>query len=1846
MAQDILVQQSAEISELNRLIRNYKADGPQRKTKKYLDDKVLTFNELFRVISENNKKLQSFYDENQPYFSEKTFEKIKQCFDSVMIDIYERLKVIQCSAGGSKDVQNEKPSVENPKKTDDTVVLPSAIVNIDDLDSTFENRNDSFENSIDGIEPNIQLVNNNISKNSANDILMLQRGELLELFSSARILRPDSSKGLVKAHIENISIGFGELRKLVFIRKSVGEEIDFDYNEFFQIYMELMGKLNDLLKSNSSLSSNAQFLLPSIKLPEFSGKPEDWKSFIALFDKIVHNNDKLDTEMKIEYLKTCVKNAAARLIGHLDPIAENYETCYSLLRKRYDNNREVVSNLLDKIFNLNKNKHENSDSLKAMHDTVFESLMAIRNLGITDSQLLDHLIIHILTKKLDVSTLIHYECQLQNNRDLQSLQSFLFYIENRFMALQAAGKCESTNSKFETAHNKFDKTNYKSVDSSFKKKCLFCEANHAIVDCQAFKKEEVQSRVDWVKNKKLCANCLSSTHRTHDCKSKFTCRICKKHHHTLLHLEIRNFKSNLASIAFGKPIHVQANHAAYSDGTVLLATAMIAVLDKNRLPILLRALLDQGSQSAFISETAAQNLKLRRKRIYATVSGIGATIQVSKSAIMLDISPRFESDFIMTSEAIVLPTLTKKTNDSFAEDDFDFVNGILLADPSFLRESEIDIILGAAEYAQAIKSGLIKSEQNLIAQNTEFGWIVSGATSKVSPSPQILSMITNVELDDKLSKFFNNEEFVEVDALSLTEEESMCEDHYTRTHFRDENGRFVVSLPFKNGLEKPDLGDSRRIAIASLLSLERRFISKPDLKIRYSEFLNEYISAGHMREVKNYHPDSYYLPHHCVLKESTTTKLRVVFNASQTTSNGKSLNEQLALGPMDQNDMVSILMRWRKHRVAFTADLEKMYRQILVNDSQTHLQRILWRESPRASIKEFELRTVTYGTANAPFLAIRTLKQLSIDGATAFPLASEVMQQDFYVDDVLSGADSLEKAQILYDELIGLTSSACLNLRKWSSNSNELLSRVPSEKQELQSVNDIIRALGVSWCTKEDKLLFDITVDAFSRPTTKRQLASEIASLTDPLGFISPVIVVGKHIFQELWAEKLNWDDPVPSEFVDRWIKLKSEFHLISNFSISRWIDYIPLDIIELHGFCDAAVIFIKNVSKRTAHFLFSKTRVTPIKEAKNSDNLTIPRLELCGALLLAQLTKKILEKMDIEFSRVCLWSDSKIVLDWIHANPKRYKIFIASRITKINKLVDRQCWSHVRSEQNPADCASRGISPSELVNHHLWWHGPQFLVDESLEPPRYKPAVDIHAGLELKTSFNSGVLKSDELSKSELAIVRVMQNECFELEKKCLQGKQHNKLPRSNAFLSLSPFVDEAGILRVGGRLRNANMPFEAKHQILLPKHHSITALIIKDCHERCLHGAPKLTESVFRQKFWVTQSYSTIKSVLHRCVKCFKVNPKSLTQFMGDLPAARITPGQKPFTSTAVDYTGAVLIKLLSGRGYKTHKAYVAIFVCMATKAIHIEAVTDLTADAFIASFRRFVSRRGVVRDLFSDNGTNFVSSNKILMENLDSIDAHYDSAVCEELAKNGTRWHFSPPGAPHFNGLAEAAVKSVKLHLKKILTDAKLTFEELSTLLAQIEACVNSRPLCSFSSDPNDVGVLTPAHFLVGESLISPPEQCHLETKAGWLTRWQKVQQMAQHFWKRWQSDYLNQLQVKSKWFNRENSLRVNDMCLIRDENLPPTQWKTGRVTDVHPGEDGLVRVVTLKTKDGQLKRPIAKLCSLPYNNSDLPEEKKKVLRSNCIRIIPKKRSFGVLPILTTILALCATMTHQAP
>ena len=273
---------------------------------------------------------------------------------------------------------------------------------------------------------------------------------------------------------------------------------------------------------------------------------------------------------------------------------------------------------------------------------------------------------------------------------------------------------------------------------------------------------------------------------------------------------------------------------------------------------------------------------------------------------------------------------------------------------------------------------------------------------------------------------------------------------------------------------------------------------------------------------------------------------------------------------------------------------------------------------------------------------------------------------------------------------------------------------------------------------------------------------------------------------------------------------------------------------------------------------------------------------------------------------------------------------------------------------------------------------------------------------------------------------------------------------------------------------------------------------------------------------------------------------------------------------------------------------KGYVALFICFSTKAVHLEAVSDLTSEAFIAALRRFSARRGAPRHIFSDNGTNFVGANRKLKEMQTWNSLPNSEQVSHYLTQSCIDWHFIPPASPHFGGIWEAGIRSVKFHLKRVMGDSLLTFEELSTLLTQIESLLNSRPLFHVNqTDTDSINILTPSHFLTGDVLTTVPDSPDPSYTKG---RWSMVQTMRRGFWKTWSRSYLPSLQERRRWQATTPNIKIDDVVVIRDPSIPG-KWPLGRVIQTHPGSDGLVRIVTLKTKTGLVKRPITKIVPLP-------------------------------------------------
>nr|XP_049699604.1 uncharacterized protein LOC126053427 isoform X5 [Helicoverpa armigera] len=671
--------------------------------------------------------------------------------------------------------------------------------------------------------------------------------------------------------------------------------------------------------------------------------------------------------------------------------------------------------------------------------------------------------------------------------------------------------------------------------------------------------------------------------------------------------------------------------------------------------------------------------------------------------------------------------------------------------------------------------------------------------------------------------------------------------------------------------------------------------------------------------------------------------------------------------------------------------------------------------------------------------------------------------------------------------------------------------------------------------------------------------------------------------------------------------------------------------------------VYLRSVNMEGAvkvQLIASKNRVAPIKPT------TIPRLELCGALLGARLCAKVQSSITLPITRCQFWCDSTIVLSWLAMSPNVLKPFVRNRVNEIQESTAGHTWSYVPSRVNPADLVSRGLKADLISECSLWWSGPEFLLNDETHWPAMPnktmkqdlPEVItsnftdhsfltdtqkhaqhtntntsiIHTLLHKYSNINrlqrvvayilrfynnvknkikdKNPLSIKELQDSLNFILRQAQMEMFSKEYDIL--KAGKTLPRKNRLICLSPFVDEDGLIRVGGRLDNSPYDYNIKHPILLCCKHHITKLIFHKYHHDLLHAGPQLLIASIRQMYWPLGGRNLSKSVVKHCIKCFKFKCQNVQPVMGQLPVNR-TQLEFPFLNSSVDYAGPILIADRRGRGCKLVKAYLCIFVCLAVKAVHIELVTDLTKEGYMAALNRFVARRGKPKSILSDNGTNFVGTCNELQQFLKQSNISY------EVAQRGIEFTFAPPYSPHFNGIAEAAVRSTKHHLKRLLQLTHFTYEEMVTCLTQIEAVLNSRPLTPLSSDPLDFTVLTPSHFLIGRSLMAVPHPQVSDVNIGRLERYHRVEHIKQHFWKRFHLEYISLLQQKTKWTSSTGQLAEGTLVLIKERGQPPMLWPLGRVTKVFPGSDGITRVAELKTRKGTILRSFNNICPLPLD-----------------------------------------------
>lgn len=1067
---------------------------------------------------------------------------------------------------------------------------------------------------------------------------------------------------------------------------------------------------------------------------------------------------------------------------------------------------------------------------------------------------------------------------------------------------------------------------------------------------------------------------------------------------------------------------------------------------------------------------------------------------------------------------------------------------------------------------------------------------------------------------------------------------------------------FEIGLLWKN--KETKLPDSKGVALNRLKCMERKMDKNANFAAKYCEKIEEYLKKGYVKklspaEAAYESPKTWYLPHFGVINPNKPDKLRLVFDAAAK-SQGVSLNDNLLQGEDMLRSLLAILWKFRQKKVAFCGDIKEMFHQVLILDEDCSAQRFFWRGMDRKKNPDvYQMKAMIFGATSSPCMAQYVKNKNAEDHANEYPEAAKAIIEKHYVDDYLDSTDTEDQAIQLISEVIKVHKNGGFQICNWISNSERVMSTIPENLRAKSHKNldsfckkSLERILGLWWNPETDNFTFSMNcykvnpeIIKCTKIPTKREALKLTMSVFDPLGFLSPLVVRFKIFLQQIWRIGIGWDDTITQEMNTTWIQLVSELKKIEDITIPRC--YGPhisdSNIVELHGFCDSsekafsAVVYLRigHGNGFTVAFVSAKTRVAPLKP------VTVPRLELQAALMLSRLMTAIRKYLEVKITASFQWTDSKTVLRYIRSQNKRYKTFVAHRVREITELTEISSWRWVPGEINVADESTRDISNDK----NRWLLGPIFLeYPEEIWPKESEDNMnegDSIEELEVKkenilliqthsTDYlpdvgrfskylklirstawmrrfigncrheerTSILLETDEIVAAEECWVKHVQGVSFPEE--IARLKKGGSVPKTSRLYTLNPIIDDKGILRIKGRLvRSDDLCYFQKFPMILDPKHRFTRLIIEDYHARFHHQGHEIVINELRQHFWILRLRSAVKKCKNDCFYCKKERAKPEIPEMGQLPHCRLKSFVRPFTITGMDYFGPLTVTV----GRRHEKRYIVLFTCLSVRAIHLEIAQSLNTDAAIMAIRRFIGRRGCPDQIYSDNGTNLHSANTELKKAMEELE---NDKVSEYVTKRRIDWKFIPPASPHMGGSWERLIKCVKNVLKVSLKERSPKEEVLQTFIVEAENIVNSRPLTYVSTESMDIESLTPNHFLLSSSSGTSPLPGKFDKHDINLRKqWRVSQALADMFWRRWVKEYLPTLNKVSRWHHSQaENCCVDDVVLVVDDTTPRNTWPLGIIEKVYMGNDGKVRVVDVRTKNGSYRRPVTKICRLPH------------------------------------------------
>jgi len=1382
--------------------------------------------------------------------------------------------------------------------------------------------------------------------------------------------------------------------------------------------------------------------------------------------------------------------------------------------------------------------------------------------------------------------------------------------------------------------------------------CPFCQSDHYPGKCDTAKRLPSSEVIQKLRSSNRCLCCFNFSHQTEDCKFRPNCSICKGNHMKLIcPLRVQDSIPNQQ----GRTEQRSVSFVVDGSSNVLLQIAKVKAIGRSSSKVA-RCLLDGGSESSFISHDLARELRLkvvaRPSLSIETFGGSNSTptpTNVYQTRLQSLQNPAIQFDMNLVGTTTIAnkqhPTLSSLNLDSYSH-----LHNLSFSDSLAEGNPKVQILIGADYYFQLVDGKLIKGAPDQpSAISTAFGWVLSGPSPSCNGPIQLPRSVNFIQAslttDQMLSDFFSLESYgMEPDEPFSVQNTSILDSFCQSVEYT--GNRYRVCLPWKDR-HSPLLPNEAQ-AIRRLKSLNKRLDNDPELKESYSKALEEFKELNFIEPApaETLNP-VYYIPHHPVVKKtSKTTKVRPVFDASCKGPNGISLNDCLEVGPSLNPDIIDLLLRFRMSPIGICSDIKKAFPQVeLKEERDKDVCRFIWYdEAGNQTI--FRFRVVTFGIVSSPFLLGATIRY-HLQQQPQNKIIQEMLE-NFYVDNLLQGASNTNEAILKVETAHEVMKSAGMELCQWSTNSSQLITHLEQQLYD-RDQDKIVKVLGLNWDTSTDQLLVKtppINEDSSTSNATKRTLLSHLAKIFDPLGFHAVVVVRGKILLQKLWLSQESWDDPITdSELLTEFKLFVQEASQLESYPIPRHPFQSSGAFQTLHIFCDSSKVasvacaYLREQTPHsiTSNLLISKTRVVPLKfpEGRQED-LRIPRKELVSCLMGAKLGTRVASVLKLDSSLLYFWSDSEISLGWIkNLESLSPPVFVKNRAFNIQQLSSPDRWFHVRSADNPADIPSRGTKRiKDAAQSSLWNHGPSWLSEKEDQWPEQRftsivscPAMTIPEDkqpsplpliqLDRFSSLNKAIRttafvikyirllrgrvasrKQDQSSKIALLrsikpniqldhneveeglmfLIHQEQKRAFEPEFRALSSLQ--PLPKTSSLLPLRPTWDPVSKILVSiGRERPLS-PL-----IIVPKQSHLSYLIMLSSHHSTYHGGAESTLTKSRERFWTINGRVVAKRVIKECTRCKVFNAVPYSQKESSLPNLRVTK-TSAFQVCGCDYCGPFHVR-------DGTKCYILLFTCAVTRGVHLELVHNLSTATFLDAFRRFQARRCSPKTMYSDNALTFRLAAACLKSSID--------------------WRFIPDKSPWWGGFYERLMKSIKNPLRRTLGKSLISFQQFETLIIEIEAVLNSRPLTIVTDDPSAELPLTPNHFLKTDLTpnLIPVEDA---TPTNSLKSWRHRQRLLNHFWHRWETEYLSQLR---QWRQKKSVgsvlPSVGDLVLMEVDRKNRIHWPLARIVSLINGVDdfpraAFIKVVSSHSKDGNrtqttvLRRPTKLLYPLETVGQD--------------------------------------------